>query len=679
MEKKEYISLVEGLLVGKRVRGAVYMHRDALSEASASLQDFLWTLAKRCLKHESWSVVRLGTSDHSVSFLDYPRFFEDAFPSLLYSTKIELGSLSVSERDYSASENPFILHRKETMLPSTHHAYQQAKENTDVAENHGCFEETAKIGRQNAWLQILQKKGLEVRGDRIVLSAQAVSPLGSEPVLVDRHKTAIKRSNLSRPMQLLEKFGLLKGEHAVFDYGCGQGDDLQVLALNGINAAGWDPVYQPLATKQPSDIVNLGFVLNVIENPQERKQALLDAYSLSQRLFVVSVMLGKNEETETQRRYRDGVLTSRNTFQKYYSQDEFRQYLSLHLEEEPIAAGPGIFFIFKDKLLEQDILLLKQRGHSQTSILRRPTQALPSKRRDVLIHANKELLQDFWQHCVSFGRLPFEDEFAHSDILKKKFSSFRKAHQICSELYDPVEFEEGTELRKSDLLVFSAINLILRRKPYKTLSQRAQRDVKAFFSTTKELACEAEALLHSLADTSVLEEQCGEAYRTFQIGFLEEHKTYTFPRDLLELLEPVLRIYVGCAAYRYGDLEMIDLIKIHFHSRKVSFMRYDDFHTKAIPLLQERIKVNLRTLETDIFTHGELFPPSPLYHRSMYLTPEHPQFEAQKAFEFRLSEIIPIEGYGPSWRSLQDELCEKGYKIEGLEIKKLRSKKKPQM
>ncbi|MCV5889202.1 hypothetical protein OFN71_38950, partial [Escherichia coli] len=61
--------------------------------------------------------------------------------------------------------------------------------------------------------------------------------------------------------------------------------------------------------------------------------------------------------------YKDGVITSRNTFQKYYAQSEFKGYLERSLQEDAIAVAPGIFYIFKDKLEEQRYLQSKYQRH----------------------------------------------------------------------------------------------------------------------------------------------------------------------------------------------------------------------------------------------------------------------------------------------------------------------------
>ena len=46
------------------------------------------------------------------------------------------------------------------------------------------------------------------------------------------------------------------------------------LVAGGIDAKGWDPHFAPENPKKRAEIVNIGFVLNVIEDLDERKQAL---------------------------------------------------------------------------------------------------------------------------------------------------------------------------------------------------------------------------------------------------------------------------------------------------------------------------------------------------------------------------------------------------------------------
>ena len=69
---------------------------------------------------------------------------------------------------------------------------------------------------------------------------------------IDRHRTARRRIALSSPMQHLLRFGFLDGSHSLFDYGCGRGDDLRLLAGMKVPATGWDPVFRPEGRRRSS-------------------------------------------------------------------------------------------------------------------------------------------------------------------------------------------------------------------------------------------------------------------------------------------------------------------------------------------------------------------------------------------------------------------------------------------
>lgn len=62
---------------------------------------------------------------------------------------------------------------------------------------------------------------------------------------VARHRTAINRVELSRPIRLALEDGLINQQTSVFDYGCGRGNDIRLLQTRGIRSAGWDPAYSP--------------------------------------------------------------------------------------------------------------------------------------------------------------------------------------------------------------------------------------------------------------------------------------------------------------------------------------------------------------------------------------------------------------------------------------------------
>ena len=63
--------------------------------------------------------------------------------------------------------------------------------------------------------------------------------------------------------------------------------------------------------------------------------------------------------------YRDGYVTSRGTFQKYFEQQELQSLVASVTGEKPLAFAPGVVAVFKDKDLEQEVLL---RRHSRAFV-----------------------------------------------------------------------------------------------------------------------------------------------------------------------------------------------------------------------------------------------------------------------------------------------------------------------
>jgi hypothetical protein len=123
----------------------------------------------------------------------------------------------------------------------------------------------------------------------------------------------------------------LKPSTTFFDYGCGQGSDVRGLQGLGHDADGWDPVYRSEVPKQEADIVNLGYVLNVIEDPAERLEALVDAFRHAKRLLV----LGHKRDGGYMGAVLWRALTRANTFQKF-EQQELQQYI----EDAPMSPLP---------------------------------------------------------------------------------------------------------------------------------------------------------------------------------------------------------------------------------------------------------------------------------------------------------------------------------------------------
>lgn len=667
MDSQEYKKIIKQIKIGKQLPDAVYLHQSALKDLPEKLLQLLNSVIKhQKLEQEPWNIIKFFKRNFKLSLLYYPEFFEHPFPALEMSRSINLESEKCQKTQYKNSKNPPILHRKETFLLSTHPAVPYFQKITETAENNGLFQNTHIIGFKKGWENLLYEKGLMVQGNALVKIDERL-----KNSKIDRHRTAIDRNSLSTPVQSLYRNNYLNGDYTIFDYGCGKGDDLNILKDHGVHASGWDPAYYSSKKLQKADIVNLGFVLNIIESPNERVQTLKKAYSLSKKLLVTSVMLGSESITNKFKPYADGVVTSRNTFQKYYTQREFREYLKSSLNESVIAVGPGLFYLFKDKIEEQQFLVDRQkrkRHWQKLSYTDTPERAKIKKK--AIFERHKLLLNDFWDNCLELGRIPLNSEYKQSEDLRTICGSHQKSFALLSTIHDLSIFKDAELDRRNDLLVHFALSLFSQRKPYKEMPKFLQKDIKHFFGKYTEAVEEARALLFSVGNTSTIKSKCEKDYQKFQKGRLDKGHSWTIHIDYINQLSPILRTYIGCATQLYGDLHEVDLIKIHMQSNKISLMRYDNFAGNPLPLLLERIKINLREQRIDFFSYGENFTPQPLYLKSQYLPKNYLHYEKQCKFDCILKDLqwLDIQNFGPNIEDFSDTLAKK----EGLKIDKFK-------
>ncbi len=670
MDEKDYKELVNNLKIGKKLPDAIYLHKSALKEASAELHSYTTEIANQLLiQEDSWDIAKFSRRKFKLSLLSYPDFSEDSYPALKHSYTINLHDFSYRKTNYTNSTNPPILHRKESFILNDNPHYKLFKSITKEGEQAGLYTNVKRIGFRRNWEEIINNHGYELIEGRLQpIKKQTKSVENNNRKIIERHKTAIDRNKLSSPIQSLFRHNYLRGTYSLFDYGCGKGDDINILANHQIEVKGFDPVYFPHNQIRNADIVNLGFVINVIENQKERKQILREAYSLSNKLLVVSVMLGGEAIVKKYKKYGDGIITARNTFQKYYSQSEIRSYIEDNLKTDAIAVGPGLFYVFKDKLEEQQFLVERQRLNNNWQRLSYTDHPERLKiKQQALFQRHKDIFINFWETCLTLGRMPANDEFSESEQIRSICSSHQKAFDLVTTIYGLDTFNRVSTNRRNDLLVSYALGLFGRKKAYSKMPKRLQRDVKFFFEKYQDALSEATELLFSVGKPQLLYEHCTGFHEKTSRGLLVDNHSYTIHRNDVELLPAPLRVYIGCATQLYGDLDSVDLIKIHIRSAKVSLMRYDDFEEKALPLLVERIKIKMREQEIDFFDYGDEFEPQPLYLKSRYINEAFVNYKKQTSFDKKISNLkmIDLTGYGPSHKDFQSILKTLNAKIIG--------------
>jgi DNA phosphorothioation-associated putative methyltransferase len=671
---------------GKYVADRCYVHVSGIADLDARSQALVSTAMRIAgvAEGQDFNVVRVRQSWDEVALLDYPEFFSEAFPALARSWRVHISGELVGFRDYSSSLNPPILHRKELLLPSTHPAYPMFSTLTIAAESLGLFDEPQRIGFRGQWKDLLRRRGYAIVGHDFLPIGNAegvgADEVGSpELQQIQRHLTALSRTSLSAPIQSLLRDELLTTNASFFDYGCGKGDDLRGLRELGIAGTGWDPYHRPTGVRVEADVVNLGFVINVIEDFDERIGALVGAYALCRHVLAVSAML--EGAGKLGRAYRDGVLTGRNTFQKYFTQAQLQQFIESVLDEAAIPAAPGVFYVFRSRSQEQQFLLRRQGSRtrqSRASLPRTVRSAAPRPPRPapiVEVDTETEILASgLWDRWMELGRVPEADEVHPLDAIIAKFGSLAKALRYCIKENDRNALDRSAQARREEILVTLAIARFSRRRRFQDLDRRLQRDVKALFGSLSSAEHEAQSLLFSVGDPSVLNTAC-EQGAALGLGHLVPCQSLQLHTSLVERLPPVLRVYVACATSLFGDVRHIDVVKLHINSGKVTLMRFDDFINQPLPTMTERIKVKLKEQDLDIFRYGEEFPKPLLYDKSRFINEEFPNFPEQVTFEGALNQLslVDLSGYGPPAEEFRNALARARWEVKGFELKRSNS------
>lgn len=481
---------------------------------------------------------------------------------------------------------------------------------------------------------------------------------------ISRHRTAISRTELSRPVKLALTDGILRPGYSFFDYGCGLGDDQRLLAAMGYSTGGWDPVHRPSGALVPANIVNLGFVVNVIENAAERAEVLSRAWALATDVFVVSARMTMDAQflSET-KEFADGLLTSRGTFQKFFEQTELRVWIDQVLGVSSVAAAPGVFYVFRDG--QARAAFLASRFHRRIAVPRLARSA-------ELFQAHEELLQPLMAFVSERGRIPADDELPNLAEIQNVFGSVRKAFRIVIRATDAAQWDQIAEQRALDLLIYLALSRFDTRPAYGQLPQELQRDVRGFFSTYKQACENADELLFALRDQKVVESAC----QVSEIGKLTPSALYVH-ESALDALSPLLRLYEGCAGGYLGRIDGANLIKLHRQEPKISYLSYPEFESDPHPAIASSTTVHLQTFRVKYREFRAYRNPPILHRKELFVQKNHPlyaKFERLTRLEEQkgLYENPEVIGTRDGWRGA---LLAKGLALRGHRLIQTKTKR----
>lgn len=476
---------------------------------------------------------------------------------------------------------------------------------------------------------------------------------------IDRHKAAIIRSDLSRPVKMALEAGFLRDSITFFDYGCGHGGDIERVSNLGIAASGWDPHFRPNSARVKADVVNLGYVLNVIENPEERKSVLQDAWSLTQRVLVVSAQVLLDYLGDKVIAFGDGVLTKRNTFQKVFKQEELKEYIDSVLGVDSVPAGLGIYFVFRSD--QEAESFRASRFHSRRST---PRVRLKIK----TYEESEELLRPLVEFVTNRGRIPLRGELAEEAQILKELGSINRAFKLVVDATSKEEWDELIQRRKQDFSLYIALTKFGKRPRIGQLPSDLQNDIKAFFGSYKAACDTADQILFSLGQPGIIAKTCAAS----KIGKYLPDSLYVHVSALDEL-DLILRLYEGCASRTVGRMDGATLVKFHIDAPKISYLYYPDFDSEPHPALQTSMRIDLRDLHVKYSDYTESQNPPVLHRKETFVAPNYPLYEkfarlTKQEEELGLLANAATIGNRKGWH---ERLRACGAEIDDHEVKKL--------
>ena len=475
------------------------------------------------------------------------------------------------------------------------------------------------------------------------------------------HKTAIQRSSLFRPVALALEDGLISRNRTFFDYGCGRGGDVRRLHDMGIEVSGWDPAYFPDEERTAADVVNLGYVINVIEDPADRAIVLHAAWRLARKVLVVSARLEWETRQIAGNFKGDGIVTSKNTFQKFYTQQELRDWIEAILGHNVVAAAPGVFYVFRDSVEEQGFLALRVARRNP-----RPTVRFS----DAAFKANQGLLQPLMAFMSDRGRFPLDAELSETAEIKKVFGGVPRAFSLVRRITGNEKWDAIRRQRTADILVYLALAAFPRRPRFNHLPPVLRNDVRAFFGTYKKASSQADTVLYSAGNLKMVSTACEHA----EVGKLLPDALYVH-HTALPRLPALLRVCEGCGRQLVGTIDGMTIIKLSRTKAKVSYMVYPDFDRVGHPVLRECFIADLPRLTLRHRDYRFAANPPILHRKELFVADDYPcraKFARLTTQEEKLELLSNVSGIGThkGWSAI---LAKAGLSLRGHRVVTARS------
>ncbi len=594
--------------IGKILPNALYVHTKAIAFLDPILQEYE-NKARTTPEIHQATLVKFSTDKPKISYLFYPDFDSDPHPTLTLSIVVDLQTQQTTYWDYTDNQNPPILHRKETFVTPDYPQYPDFEHLTHIEEALGLLSLSRSIGTRLEWEQRLNRHHLIFERHSLAC-LRPLTPTETRQIQIERHKAAIKRKSLSRPVRLSLEAGLFTPETNFFDYGCGYGGDIERIAEAGYQSSGWDPYYRKDNPHIFADIVNLGYIINVIEDLAERREALINAWKLTRQVLIVAAQVLIDDRDRGIVAYGDGVITRRNTFQKYYEQEELKTYIDQILGVDSIPIALGIYLVFRQETQAQAFRISRVRSSFSTPRIQSQLKRFEDY---------EPLLTPLMNFFTERGRLPAKNELDNELELKEEFGTFRRAFKVILQVTNEEDWNKISEKRQQDLLLYLALSKFSDRPTVRQLSPVIKQDIKALFGSYQKACLMADMMLYSVGDL----EKIANLGRSSIVG-KKLKNSLTIHISALKTLDPLLRLYEGCASRTVGRLEEANVIKLSYRKPKISYLFYPDFDSNPHPTLHTSMEIELGNIRVKYGDFSQDDNPPILHKKETLVNPDYP-------------------------------------------------------
>jgi DNA phosphorothioation-associated putative methyltransferase len=187
---------------------------------------------------------------------------------------------------------------------------------------------------------------------------------------------------------------------------------------------------------------------------------------------------------------------------------------------------------------------------------------------------------------------------------------------------NPQEWDAISDRRRQDLLVYLALSHFGRRPRLRDLAPVIQNDVKSLFGSYQQACAAADLMLMSLGNLEIVAERC----RQSAIGQKRPNSLWVHV-SALDSLDPLLRLYEGCASRTIGRPQEANVVKFHFRKPKISYLFYPNFDTDPHPALHTSMEIDLRDLRVHYRDYDPNDNPPLLHQKDSMVTADYPLYE----------------------------------------------------